>query len=746
MMFSAVRQPKSFLTKKSSSGMSKMHSLDPTNINRSDAIALNNNEAWIGEGKRYRLMERLGGGGMGNVYLAMDTRIGKPVALKLLKESLADDESMRVRFEWELAICATLKSQHIVQVTDYGVTPEGYPFYVMEYLQGQTLGQLLAQEERLSPQRACQIMTQICAGLQIAHEGVIFDEVRGDSVVARRSISDREATNAGERIKVVHRDLKPENIFLVPTALGDLVKIIDFGIAKIRHFHIECTNVTNAFLGTCHYAAPEQIGGAKNLDQRADIYSLGLILYEMLTGYDPFDFDFRQNRVAGESWLVAHTSKVPSPLRSQPGCEHLSSEIEAVVMKCLKKSPKERFSSVDELSQALQAAVLGTPIETSQELKLPLGTQKNNYSTEDEETRDGIEDGETRGTREQGDKGKRNRFRWMPLGVGAIAAFAIGMSVMPKLLTGQTPSVTPGELTTNAREFSVIKTLAGHTDIIWTVALSANGQTLASGSEDRTIKVWNPQTGQLMHTFSGHAGAVRAIALSLDGNLLVSAGSDRTIKMWNLKTDKLIRTLEGHQDTIWSVAISSDRRYLATASADRTIKIWNIHTKELLATFKGHSDWVFSVAFSPDGQTLASASKDGTIKLWDVQKGQEIYTFTGHTEAVRAVAFDPQGQHIASASWDGTVKLWDVETKKELRTFSGHSDRLTSVVFSPDGKTLASSSIDGTVKLWDWDGQKLLGTLDGHGDWVLSLVTDPSGETFVSSSKDKTLKIWRRRS
>ncbi|NJM86242.1 MAG: serine/threonine protein kinase [Hydrococcus sp. RU_2_2] len=279
-----------------------------------ETINSNSSHYWIGEDKRYRLVDRLGGGGMGNVYLAMDTRLGKPVALKLLKESLADDESIRVRFEWELAICAALKSQHIVQVSDYGVTPQGYPFYVMEYLEGQTLGQLLSQTKKLPPQQVCQLVTQICAGLQVAHEGVMFSGERIDP-------NDCAAPNPQkcDLVKVVHRDLKPENIFLVPTALGDLVKIIDFGIAKIRHFHTaDYTNATNFFLGTCHYASPEQIKGAKNLDERSDIYSLGLIIYEMLSGFDPFGFNFRQNRVSGEEWIVANASTTPQPLRSSP--------------------------------------------------------------------------------------------------------------------------------------------------------------------------------------------------------------------------------------------------------------------------------------------------------------------------------------------------------------------------------------------------------------------------------------------
>ncbi|NEQ25981.1 MAG: serine/threonine protein kinase, partial [Microcoleus sp. SIO2G3] len=289
--------------------------------------------SWIGRlvGDRYKLERRLGGGGMGDVFLATDTRLGKSIALKLLKESLSNID-LKARFERECAICAALKSSHIVQVSDYGLTSEGFPFYVMEYLQGQTLGQLLAAQPRLTVEQTCNIITQVCSGLQAAHAGV--------------TLWNRE-TNTTEEIKVVHRDLKPDNIFLTPTALGEFVKIIDFGIAKIQSLQAEYT-ATNLFMGTCHYASPEQFEGG-TIDERSDIYSLGIILYEMLSGIDPFGLDFRKNRITNNAWLAAHAMKNPQPLRSQPDCAHISPELEAVVMRCLAKAPGDRFASVSDL-------------------------------------------------------------------------------------------------------------------------------------------------------------------------------------------------------------------------------------------------------------------------------------------------------------------------------------------------------------------------------------------------------------
>ncbi|MEH2365667.1 protein kinase domain-containing protein [Nostoc sp.] len=302
------------------------------------------NGRFVGDNQRYRLDRRLGGGGMGEVFLAMDTRVGQQVALKLLKDTLVASLEMRKRFEREVAVCAALQSDHIVKISDCGVTPEGFPFYVMEYLRGQTLRQLLLREKRLSVERTVKIMAQVCKGLQLAHQGVTLQ---------------RDGGKTTEHIQVVHRDLKPDNIFLISTDLGEWVKVLDFGVAKIRSESSEnsnITNITNTFIGTFRYAPPEQIQSDRNLDARGDIYSLGIILYEMLSAADPFGISIKGSHVSEASWVLAHAYEPPKPLREQPGCEHLPEQLEAVVMKCLHKNPANRFATVEELNQALQAA------------------------------------------------------------------------------------------------------------------------------------------------------------------------------------------------------------------------------------------------------------------------------------------------------------------------------------------------------------------------------------------------------
>nr|WP_225880409.1 WD40 repeat domain-containing serine/threonine-protein kinase [Anabaenopsis elenkinii] len=207
-------------------------------------------------------------------------------------------------------------------------------------------------------------------------------------------------------------------------------------------------------------------------------------------------------------------------------------------------------------------------------------------------------------------------------------------------------------------------------------------------------------TSKLRHTLTGHSDWVTSVGFSPDGQTLASGSRDKTIKLWDVQTGKVRHTLTGHSDWVLSVGFSSDSQTLASGSFDKTIKLWDMRTGKVRRTLTGHSDWVYSVGFSPDSQTLASGSSDNTIKLWDVQTGKVRHTLTGHSEPVRFVGFSPNGQTLASGSDDKTIKLWDVRTGKLRHTLTGHSDWVRSVAFSPDGQTLANGSEDRTIKLW----------------------------------------------
>ena len=264
----------------------------------------------------------------------------------------------------------------------------------------------------------------------------------------------------------------------------------------------------------------------------------------------------------------------------------------------------------------------------------------------------------------------------------------------------------------------VIRTLKGHTDPVRSVAFSPDGSTIASGSGiwrgdgDNTIRLWDTETGNHIHTLTEHAEPVRNVAFSPDGSTIASGSQDYTIRLWDAETGNHIHTLIGHTDYVNSVAFSSDGQTLASGSGNSTIRLWDVGTRAVKRTLNTHSNYsILSLSFSPDGQMLASGSartdhsgyrprRLGRIRLWDVDTGALKHTLTGHEDFVNSVAFSPDGKTLASGGSDGTIKLWDVSTGLIKHTFTGHTERVTSVAFSPNGTTLASGSADDTIRFW----------------------------------------------
>ena len=286
-------------------------------------------------------------------------------------------------------------------------------------------------------------------------------------------------------------------------------------------------------------------------------------------------------------------------------------------------------------------------------------------------------------------------------------------------------------------------TLSGHSGEVNSLALSRDRITLASGSDDKTIKIWNLNNKKEIRTLKGHLDFVYSVAISLDGKILVSGSRDKTIKIWNLQTGQLINTLYGHKGFVDSVAISPDGQTIASGSYDHTIKLWNLKTLQLIHTFEGHSAQVLSVAISPDNRTLISGSKDKTIKMWNLNTEQLIRTIQGHSGDVNAIAISSRGDMFASASDDKTVKVWNLNTGQEIRTIGTHSADVNAIAFSHDGNKIASGSDDKTVKIWNLMSGELLNTLKGHSDAVYAVAFNPNDKTLVSASADKTIKIWQ---
>ncbi|CAD8177574.1 unnamed protein product [Paramecium pentaurelia] len=284
--------------------------------------------------------------------------------------------------------------------------------------------------------------------------------------------------------------------------------------------------------------------------------------------------------------------------------------------------------------------------------------------------------------------------------------------------------------------------LDGHEHYVMSVCFSPDGNTLASGSDDKSIRLWDVKTGQQKAKLDGHSNCVNSVCFSPDGNTLASGSEDKSIRLWDVKTGQQKAKLDGHSNCINSVCFSPDGNTLASGSDDKSIRLWDVKTGQQKAKLDGHSSYVYSVCFSPDGNTLASGSDDKSIRLWDVKTGQQKAKLDGHSSYVRSVCFSPDGNTLASGSDDKSIRLWDVKTGQQKAKLDGHSSYVRSVCFSPDGNTLASGSDDKSIRLWDVKTGQQKAKLDGHSSYVYSVCFSPDGNTLASGSDDKSIRLW----
>ncbi|WP_423509375.1 trypsin-like peptidase domain-containing protein [Streptomyces xinghaiensis] len=327
-------------------------------------------------------------------------------------------------------------------------------------------------------------------------------------------------------------------------------------------------------------------------------------------------------------------------------------------------------------------------------------------------------------------------------------------------------------------------TLTGHTSPVSSVAVSPDGNTLATGSRDRTVRLWDVRTHRLRATLTGHSRSVGSVAFSPDGKTLATGGEDRTVRLWDVRTHRRLATLTGSASPVvfspdgktlatggdqgrvrlWDVrtrrplatlaahgrssvpraVFSPDGRTLVTGgSLDRTVRLWDVRTHRQMATLKGHTGGVQSMAFSPDGRTLATGASDSTVEVWDVRTRRSQATLTGHTGTVWSVAFSPDGKTLATGGEDRTVRLWDVRARRALVFFPGHADQVNSVAFSPDGKILATGGDEAAVRLWSMKAGRPLAIFAGRGDDAgRSVAFSPDGKTMAAASDERTVRVW----
>jgi WD40 repeat protein/DNA-binding NarL/FixJ family response regulator len=302
-----------------------------------------------------------------------------------------------------------------------------------------------------------------------------------------------------------------------------------------------------------------------------------------------------------------------------------------------------------------------------------------------------------------------------------------------------------------APDFVLDRTFQAHSSWVTGVAFSADGQRLASGSWDESIKLWDVSTGRELGTVGGRSKKeVQTLVFSPDGRWLAMENSENTVVLWDATTGLQVRSFPSDRPRgipgsawVYSIAFSPDSRWLASAVDDKTIRIWDVGTGEKVRDLTALRRSVMYARFSPDGRWLASGDGDKNVEVWDVSTGQALKRLSGHKDVVNALAFSPDGRWLASASSDKTIKLWDVATGQIARILVGHQNLVTSICFGVDGRWLASGSWDKTIKIWNVETGSAVQTLKADNHPVYTIAFDSSGRRLASGSEDGVVNLWR---
>ncbi|QDT73578.1 Serine/threonine-protein kinase PknB [Lacipirellula limnantheis] len=713
----------------------------------------------------YKLLEQIGEGGFGVVFMAEQERpIRRRVALKIIKLGM-DTRQVVARFEAERQALAMMDHPHIAKVFDAGSTESGRPYFVMELVPGLSITDH-CDRRSLTTRERLQLFAVACRAVQHAHQ-------RG----------------------IIHRDLKPSNVMVTMHDDRPVTKIIDFGVAKAVDAQLTEKTLFTGFgqmIGTPMYMSPEQAQlNGLDVDTRSDIYSLGVLLYQLVTGTTPFDestlkvagFDGMRRILQEEepprpsdrlstldvdqlSTLAERRKVDPRKLR-----ESLRGEVDWIVMKCLEKDRNRRYDSASALAEDIENHLLDGPVQAcppslayrlrkfGRRHKAPLATavalglaallavgslisnvlvmaaSNEQVKGEQRETSRALE-------REQ----ETSYVQRIALAERELNAGNVGRA---EELLDECPNERRGwEWHFLKRQRYGTSPPLRHTSTVVRVVYSPDGRQLAMAGIDGIVVLRDAQSGTTIRTLEQQTvqqgGAlIRGLAFSPNGQCLAVARQDGRIRIWDVSTGKPLHTLEGHQGPTWQVAFSPDSRLLVSGGADRIVRVWDVASGNLLDVFSPHPSAVKGVAFRPDGTSVVAACEDGTVKVWDRAAGRETFVFKGDLLAYPFSAwFSPDASRLAWSCLDGFVKVWNTTTGRLEISQQSNTHQCRAVAFSPDGERLALAGFDGTVRLLDAvNGRELL-TIFAHNSMVANVAFSPDGSQLASASYDNTVRLW----
>ena len=721
----------------------------------------------------YKLLQLIGEGGMGTVWMAeQEEPINRRVAMKLIKPGMGSRETI-ARFEAERQALALMNHPNIARVLDAGQTERNTPYFVMELVKGIPITQY-CDENRLGIRERLELFVPVCRAIQHAHQ-------KG----------------------IIHRDVKPSNVLVTLDGDEAIPKVIDFGLAKALDHTTRLTDKTmftefGKVVGTLQYMSPEQaVTNAMDVDTRTDIYSLGVMLYELLTGSTPLEKEtLGKNSIlkvleiireaepptpsarVGTSSMDA-TSKISHARQIAPVKlrQTLRGELDWIVMKSLEKDRRRRFETASGFAEDIERYLNEEAIQA----------------------------------RPQSSLYRVRKFAWRHRGwVGTAAAilltflvsgiflyrFAMDANIARKEAEARTVEL-------NLSQAKVVESLAranyqlavarwrdnqpaeaiqllqqippehrnfewyvdrrafeggyltgfGHTAEVISVAMTPDRKHVLSAAQNGKVIRWNADTGSIEKVFvTQHTEELRRMALSPDGTRFATCGSNNVVNMYDSRTGEQLNAFE-HSGMVRAICFSPDGTKLVGGSTDGSARLWDVDSGEAVECRFARNDadeggeiGIWSVAFHPSGRRFATGMFDGQIHIWSLE-GDKVCTLKGHRseypggKAVLSLDFNPDGTLLASSSYDRKIKLTNLVTRR-IRTLIDHRLRFNCVRFSPDGTRLASASLDRSIKVFDVELGKPIQTMSGHLASVNSVAFSADGSRLVSGAGDKSWKLW----
>jgi WD40 repeat protein/predicted Ser/Thr protein kinase len=721
----------------------------------------------------YRIVRVLGEGGMGTIYEAEQDNPRRTVALKVLRPGFSP--ALVQRFTHEAHILARLHHPGIAQVYEAGLAADGRPFFAMEFIRGVRLDEYARLRGLTAPARL-ELVARVCDAVQHAHE-------QG----------------------VIHRDLKPGNILVDESGQP---KVLDFGVARATDANLQPITgrtETGQVLGTLGYMSPEQLGGDPTaLDRRSDVYSLGVILFELLADRPPYDVE--QLPLFDVARVIL--TQEPSPL----GAIHarFRGDVETIAAKALEKDKRRRYAAAGELASDIHRYLEGRPILARPPSALYqfrkfarrnkglvgglagvfaalivglIGTilfamrAEHNAQLANAEKRVALfqtyrarlaaaaaallahDVADAARQLDEAPEGQRD-WEWQHLHSRLDDSFAVykipaGRQVLlfrvPEGLRLAIATPTGVRLTDEGGHER--RTLPLGPLHLLAVAHTRRGLRFVHVVPPATVRLLD-EKGKVLLRVTDRFGSKHCTAAALDPagtRLALGWGWEGKppIGLYDTSSGKELARCAGHKDRVISLAFSPDGKQLVSTSDDYTARLYDPSGLET-AALRSHRLKVLSAAFRPDGKRLLTTSADGTVRQWDPRTGEEAEPpYDHHTSEVWAAVYSPDGERIASTGTDRTIRLWQASDRQDVAVLHGHTGAVSQLAFSADGRQVVSASPDApdapgdhTVRVWEAAPEATLPVLRGHTSYVYPVAYSPNGRWIASGSWDHTVRLW----